>query len=195
MQITFNLLHVLNPGSSLDVNTDALRILRECLTRLNRARSHNGIAMALYHIDGHCVNFDIPFAFFDGCSEEVNAIALRALLDCLIAFNTLLITKCGFPITPLYDSPVFYRRTTVWDAIPAMYNLGYGDCKSLTAAKIAEYRAQGIPCNPVFRFSPPDHPGGIMLFHILVQTAEGYEDPSKMKGMLASEFHPMYRQS
>ncbi len=193
MQITFNLQHVLNPGSSLDVNADALRILRECLARLNRARSHNGIAPASYRIDGHCVIWDIPFAFFDGASDEVNAGCLRALLDCLIDFNILLYKRmesqpAGFArrspaITPLYDCPVYYRRTQVWDAIPAMYTLGYGDCKSLTAALIAEYRMRGVQCVPEFRFDPPKTPGGTMLFHILVRTLEGNEDPSKVKGM------------
>lgn len=193
MQITFNLQHVLNPSSSLDVDTDALRTLRGCLTRLNRARPHNGIAPASYRIDGHCVVWDIPFAFYEGASEEVNATCLRALLDCLIDFNTILYQRManGAPghavrvpaITPLYESPVYYRRTQVWDAIPAMYNLGYGDCKSLTAALIAEYRFKGLQCVPEFRFDPPKAPGGIMLFHILVRTVNGNEDPSKVKGM------------
>jgi hypothetical protein len=182
MQITFNLQHVLNPGSSLDVNTDALRTLRGCLTRLNRARPHNGIAPALYRIDGHCVVWDIPFAFYDGASDEVNAGCLRALLDCLIDFNIMLLKRLP-DVTPLYQSPVFYKRTQVWDAIPALYNKGFGDCKSLTAALIAEYRMRGVQCIPEFRFDPPKVPGGTMLFHILVRTLTGNEDPSKIKGM------------
>ncbi len=193
MQITFNLLHVFNPGSSLDVDTDAVRILRECQTRLSRAQSRNGIATALYRIDGHCVVWDIPFAFFDGASEEVNAWCLKSLLDCLIACNTIYLARmkaAGTRVPGLYETPVYYRRTVVWDAIPAMYSMGFGDCKSLTAALVAQYRSNGIQCSPVFRFLPPKTPDEVMLFHILVNAgATGFEDPSKVKGM-GAEYQP-----
>jgi hypothetical protein len=80
---------------------------------------------------------------------------------------------------------VKYGRTKVWDSIPALYARGYGDCKSLTAAYIAEYRLGGVACEPVFRFVRNKDKS--KDFHILVQEYSGFEDPSKRLGMGAAE--------
>jgi hypothetical protein len=58
---------------------------------------------------------------------------------------------------------------------------GYGDCKSLTAWRVAEYRKKGIVAGAVFRWA--NNSSGGLDFHILVQTEKGYEDPSKVLGM------------
>ena len=66
---------------------------------------------------------------------------------------------------------------------------------SLACALIAQYRLQGIVAEPTFRFLPPFFEGTkfeYTLFHILVQTPSGYEDPSKELGMLAQEYKPFY---
>jgi hypothetical protein len=98
-----------------------------------------------------------------------------------------------------------YGRTDDWETIPALYSAGYhgtdkpgtsfpthygrfGDCKSLSAALIAEYRFQGRAAEPEFRFA--DLPGGSRLFHILVRTEQGPEDPSKVLGMGKAELAP-----
>lgn len=129
------------------------------------------------------ITFNLPHVFFPGSPRDEDADALKALLDCLIALNIAFLEKNRVPT--LYQSPVFYRRTEIWDTIPALYNRGYGDCKSLTAALVAEYRMKGIACRPVFRWY--DGPDGSKNYHILVQTRDGFEDPSKVKGMGRNE--------
>jgi len=76
---------------------------------------------------------------------------------------------------------VRYGRTKLWEPIPALYARGYGDCKSVATARIAELRRQGIEAKPVFRWV--ERPGGIRDFHILVQKGDEFEDPSKILGM------------
>lgn len=125
------------------------------------------------------ITFSLPHVFNAGSTPVDNAYALRALLDCLIDLNRAYLLNHSAP--SLYRSGVVYARTTVWDTIPALYQRGYGDCKSLSAALIAQYRHVGIPCNPTFRFVKNMHGGSD--FHILVQTKSGFEDPSKVLGM------------
>lgn len=127
------------------------------------------------------ITFSIPFAFSPTASQETNAAALKVLLDCFIRLN--LVYLASHSPSGLYRSGVRYGRTTIWDTIPALYERGYGDCKSLTAAYIAELRAQGRQANPVFRFFRRPADGGLD-FHILVQLADGtFMDPSKDLGM------------
>ena len=132
--------------------------------------------------------------FGPGSSPRDNALALHALLNCLVALNVAHLTY--HREVPLFNSGVYYGRTKEWEPIPEMYARGYGDCKSLSAALIAEYRMRGIPADPVFRFMVLDQKRvneyarlgvrrivGETDFHILVQTPQGYEDPSKILGM------------
>ena len=127
--------------------------------------------------------FNLPHVFNQSSSRDENAAALKALLDCLIALNVAFLDSNS--AAPLYGSGVRYGRTTIWETIPALYQRGYGDCKSLTAALVAERRKQGILANPVFRWIRNDK-GGIN-YHILVQTADGFEDPSRALGMGRNE--------
>jgi hypothetical protein len=99
---------------------------------------------------------------------------------------------------------VAYARTDDWETIPALYMQGahgtdepdsnfprrygiFGDCKSLTAALIAERRMQGQFAEPQFRFAPMGD--GHHMFHILVWNGgdptqgTSYEDPSFKLGM------------
>jgi hypothetical protein len=147
--------------------------------------------------------FPIPHLFGSGTSPRENAEGLRALLDLTINLNTWFLRHHSCP--PLYGAGVVYGRTDDWECIPALYANGYhgtnkpgsnfpahygrfGDCKSLTAALVAEYRFQGRAAEPVFRFA--DLPGNSRLFHILVLTDNGFEDPSKVLGMGKDEFQP-----
>ena len=192
MDITFNVPHAFGPDSTPVANADARRILHDCLVRLNRAHSTNGIGPARYWLNGRLVVWTLPHAFTRDSSFDVNADALRCLLDCLINLNTSFLTYGGNIVIPtLYDSPVYYRRTQIWDTIPALYARGFGDCKSLTAALVAQYRKQGIESVPTFRFVYRDDGSGSLDFHILVQTANGFEDPSKVKGMGKNEVAPI----
>ncbi len=129
--------------------------------------------------------FRIVDAFNPRSTDKQNAIALEALLRCLIDLNILWLQQ--YPNTPaLYDSGVYYSRTTVWDTIPALYARGYGDCKSLTAARIAElWLTMNIHTIPVFRF---DTQADGTMFHILVMMLDGLnEDPSKILGMVGPQ--------
>jgi hypothetical protein len=132
------------------------------------------------------ITFDMPHVFSSRSNSEENAYALRALLDCLIALNMAFLRT--HRVLPLYQSGVRYDRTTVWDTIPALYARRYGDCKSLSAALIAEYRTHGMKASPVFRFNPRNDGSGALDFHILVQLGDGsFEDPSKRLGMGQNE--------
>jgi hypothetical protein len=88
--------------------------------------------------------------------------------------------KRGHTVPLLYESGVVYARTIWWEPIPALYERGWGDCKSLTCAKVAEDRLAGINAGAVFRFNPLEMSTD---YHILEQTPDGYHDPSKVLGM------------
>jgi hypothetical protein len=129
------------------------------------------------------ITIDLPHVFNPFSTEEENAYALRILLESLVALNRAFLRKHAVPT--LYASGVLYGRTTIWDTIPALYARRYGDCKSLSAALIAQYRERGIPAHPVFRFYK--EASGKTHYHILVmRTLRGvtaWEDPSKRLGM------------
>lgn len=130
------------------------------------------------------IPFGIEFAFYPGSNPVVNAKVLKASMLYLIAIDQIYLRDN--PGTPeLYQAGVVYGRTEIWDSIPDVIARSYGDCKSLTAWLIAERREQGLMCEPVFRFR--ELPNGQLQYHILVQTPDGFEDPSKFLGMGANE--------
>ncbi len=130
------------------------------------------------------ITFDIPHVFHPGSSSPEDADVLRAMLDCLIRINIEYLRR--HPKTPpLYKAGVTYGRTEVWDSIPALYARRYGDCKSLSAARIAELTVRRVVAQPTFRFNPRKN--GAKDFHILVQTYAGWEDPSRKLGMGSNE--------
>ena len=124
---------------------------------------------------------DLPHVYKPGASDEDNAMCLRALLEMLVMANMVYLRR--YPRTArLYRSGVRYAQCPIWMAIPALYARGYGDCKSLTAAYVAEERIAGREAKPVFR--PQYNPRkGQNDFHILVQTPRGFMDPSRDLGM------------
>ena len=129
------------------------------------------------------ITFNLPHVFNPASNPVDNAYALRALLDCLVSINLAYLKR--HPAPALYKSGVVYGRTVIWDSIPALYDRGYGDCKSLSDALIAEYRIKKIACEPAFRWIRNDN--GSTDFHILVQVGDRFEDPSKKLGMGRSE--------
>lgn len=193
MNIAFNIQQVFHPGSHSDGNAAVRRIADDCLVRLNRPIRGSGVEPAQYWLNGRLLWWILPDIYFmPGSSEEHNAHALRTLLDCLIDLNLCFLKYSPRRTIPtLYQSGVYYERTEIWDCIPGLYLLGYGDCKSLTAALIAQYRSQGIDCEPVFRFARRADGSGSLDFHILVQTENGFEDPSKVLGMGKDEVAPI----
>jgi hypothetical protein len=133
------------------------------------------------------VVFTLPHVFHASSDLAENAAALEPLLECLCDID-LSYRKFHPSVETLYQSPVYYERTVVWDATPALYKRGYGDCKSLSCALVSEYRAAGHFARPVFRFVPPTQAEkGQFQYHILVLGPNGWEDPSKIKGMGKNE--------
>lgn len=193
MQIVMDLSHVFSPDSPPGEKAAVSRALDTCLEIIEStySRKHSkAIPTRLGELHGKMYVWDLPHVFNIGTDKALNAIVLRALLDCLTDISTAY--RQFHPYTPdLYDSGVVYDRTKIWYPIPTLFGMGYGDCKSLTAALIAEYRLKGIDCSPVFRWAVNSH--GVTDFHILVQTPHGFEDPSKVLGMGADEISYFYR--
>jgi hypothetical protein len=144
------------------------------------------------------IAFGLPHVFGTRSNAKANAYALRALLDCLTRIDQAYLLD--HPRTPsLHGSGVVYGRTEVWDAIPAIIDRTYGDCKSLTAWRVAELRRAGIQARPVFRFNP--RRDGANDYHILVQVIRPtrysvrdgsgalYEDPSRDLGMSSENLY------
>src|ERR1700733_3808372 len=94
------------------------------------------------------VTYNLPHVFYPGSSPTANAQALEKLLETLTEANVEYLRRN--PTVRLYNSGVYYDRTTEWDSIPALYTRRYGDCKSLTCALVAEYRLQGLRAKAVF---------------------------------------------
>lgn len=135
------------------------------------------------------ITYNLPQVFFDGSDRAENSLVLRTLLDCLIHINLIYLqleASRGNVVPPLYRSGVIYGRTSWWEPIPALYHRKFGDCKSLSAALIAEYRMKGIHCVPVHRWIPGND--GATHYHILVQVGDNkFEDPSRRLGMGKNE--------
>lgn len=136
------------------------------------------------------VVFGVDDAFYAQASKSSNATALRALLDCLVDLDIIYLK--ANPKTPgLYEARVFYHfmpTRAPWDTIPTLFSRGYGDCKSLAAARIAELRCRGQVANPVFRFLKNNW--GTM-FHILILHSNGtWECPSRILGMQTIQEQP-----
>ena len=86
----------------------------------------------------------------------------------------------------LYSSGVRYVEEPItseyWRTIPEVLAARQGDCEDLCAWRAAELQYQGLPARAfavVFR----DRLG--VLYHVLVQTPQGVEDPSRVLGMRA----------
>lgn len=138
------------------------------------------------------ISFALPHVFAPGSSPGENAAVLECMLDALIRVDEIYLHHHACP--PLYRAGVVYDRTDVWDPIPALYLRRYGDCKSLTAARVAEIRRAGRMARPFFRYQEKPGRSGF-LYHILV-LCEGedgrlaWDDPSRRLGMGADENGP-----
>ena len=180
MNIAFGLPPLLvDPGSK--EGQRARTYIRKCASEVGRAKMRpQGV---VFGIDG---------AFHPRASKVANAIALRALLDCLIQLDSICLDAC--PTLPgLYRSGVVYRlmpSAEPWDTTPIMYRRGFTDCKSLVAARIAELRRVGKVAIPVFRNITD---GWGTMFHILILHGNGtWECPSTNLGMHSVQELPRY---
>jgi hypothetical protein len=134
------------------------------------------------------ISYHLPTLFVHGSSPVENAEALQVLLEALIAID--MIHLIHHPQTPKLADPAFgvvYGRTEEWMSIPSLWLNTFGDCKSLTAMRIAELRRAGKVAKPVFRFRKNKRGG--TDYHILVQVGvNAFQDPSKECGMKDSEW-------
>lgn len=167
------------PGFRTDAQSVEGRAVREVITACARQ-------VGSFEMKPGVVVFKIDRAFSPRASKETNARALEVLLAALCALDRLWLTSRR-PL-PLYSTPVYYARTMVWDTIPALYSRGFGDCKSLSACRVAELREAGTWCRPVFRFQGSP---SATLFHILIMFEDGsWECPSALLGMHAQQERP-----
>lgn len=108
---------------------------------------------------------------------------LVPLLTALCQINEIWLKSHKAPL--LYKAGVRYEGEPIgeehWRSIPIVMGLGYADCKSLAAWRVAELRNAGEPakCRVSVR-----QIGGQKIWHIFVVRANGTEeDPSKALGM------------
>lgn len=106
---------------------------------------------------------------------------LEAILEALIRTNELYIESADVPW--LYESGVRYieRQTTILENIPEALAKKRVDCGALAAWRAAELRQSGIDARPLVRWHR-DRKGRI-VYHALVRTPQGIEDPSRELGM------------
>ena len=180
MDIAFHLPPFLvDPGSA--EGQIARTFIRKCTSKVGRSKMRP---------DG--IVFTIDNAFHPRASKENNALALRALLDCLIELD-IICRKYNPGLPFLYQSGVYYQlmpSKEPWDTIPSMLARGFTDCKSHVAARIAELRCAGKVAMPVFR-NVTDSWG--TMFHILILHGNGkWECPSRLLGMRGAEELPQH---
>ncbi len=113
---------------------------------------------------------------------------LKTLLWALVQLNREFIRMN--PGTPrLYDSGVRFIREKegeeLWPTIGEVIRMGGGDCEDLACWRVAELLEAGVQARPAWRHRQVKMPSGSMatLYHILVWTPKGFEDPSRILGM------------
>lgn len=168
---------LVNPGSN--EGQRARVCIRQCVAKVGGAK-----------MCPQGVTFAIDRAFRARASKEENAIALRALLDCLIGLNAICLE--AYPKLPrLYESRTYYQlmpSKAPWDTIPTYLKRGYTDCKSLVAGRVAELRHEGHNAIPVFRHVTG---GWGTMFHVLILHGNGkWECPSRILGMQTVQEQP-----
>lgn len=130
------------------------------------------------------LTFSFPHVFHPQSNAKEDAYVLRAALDFLTLVDLEYLRNHAAP--SLYSSRVVYGRTREWLSIPAVIKLGYADCKSLSAWRIAEAifnREFSTAPVPTFRWKYRNDNTHIKDFHVLIQTPDGYECPSRRLGM------------
>ena len=131
------------------------------------------------------LRFDVSVTGDESYRDRV----LQILLWALIALNREYLRNN--PNTPpLYSAGVRYIREPEgfeqWPDIGIIMKQGGGDCEDLACWRVAELLESGIEARPAWRHREvqSDESGKIFtLYHILVHTPNGFEDPSKRLGM------------
>jgi hypothetical protein len=110
--------------------------------------------------------------------------AFEAAVEGLCGVNCVLLDALGSRLTPLYESHIRYREpgTVKWQTVADLYDDGWGDCKSLVAARVAELRVyEAEPAMPRVYLTGREH-----RYHAVVVRDDGtIEDPSAI--LIAAE--------
>lgn len=105
--------------------------------------------------------------------------ALGAAVEGLCGINCALLVALRGQVPRLYESDVVYRAPgkVKWHTIADLYDLKYGDCKDLVAARVAELRYfDGELAQPDVYLTRKDR-----RFHVVVVREDGeIEDPSSI---------------
>lgn len=123
--------------------------------------------------------FRVELEAFDRLPEPEALRLVDLWLVCLSLHDEAWIRSRGAP--DLYGSGVRYRiePDDVWSDVPACILAGAADCEDLAAWRAAELRVAGVDAWPFARLEP----GLPVLYHALVRTPQGVEDPSRVLGM------------
>jgi len=131
---------------------------------------------------------NIQFRIAVSEDEESRDRVLKILLWALVQLNREYIRMN--PNTPrLYDSGVRFIREKegeeLWPTIGEVIRMGGGDCEDLACWRVAELLESGVAARPAWRHRQVRMPSGGLatLYHILVWTPKGFEDPSRTLGM------------
>lgn len=113
-------------------------------------------------------------------TTEAQVSVVGELLECLAAINAVHLRVSP---TPLYEARVRYVRSEPWLDLLAVIAKGGGDCKDLSAWRVAELREAGEDARfHVLARTKQGEP----RFHVQVVRASGVvEDPGAFLGMPA----------
>ena len=123
--------------------------------------------------------FRVELEAFDRLPEPAALELVDLWLVALSLHDEAWIQSQGAPA--LYASGVRYREEPddTWSDVPACLLARLGDCEDLAAWRAAELRIAGTDAWPFARLEP----GRPVLYHALVRTPSGVEDPSRLLGM------------
>jgi hypothetical protein len=119
--------------------------------------------------------------------------SLQIMLWALVSWDVYLLQlyrKAGKPLPPIYTADVRYIREPEgqeeWLDVMAVLKAKGGDCEDLAAWRCAELRVDGVPARPAWRHrivENVDTKKQFSLYHIVVWTPSGIDDPSARLGM------------
>lgn len=108
----------------------------------------------------------------------------ESLLRALVRMNRWY-RQNGWGSFTIYDGRIRYRAEPpgqeVWQSIPALFARGEGDCVDLATARVAQL-PKTVRATARLQEEGPNQTGGT-LYHVVVATKNGIEDPSRKLGM------------
>lgn len=128
-----------------------------------------------YHLSGRLDSFESLGPYERGR-------VLRLLVEALAQADAYYLARVPTPL--LYESGVRYADAgDEWRDVPALLRLKVGDCKDLVAWRVAELRRAGRAAWPRIVLMQSEERPDYYLYHVIVETPRGFEDPSRELGM------------